>query len=78
MDMDTAGNRNMNKKEAERFENTKNTAYAVYENEVMPVIIVVTGTILKSFRKYLKNINGKNDIKVLQKKVTRGAAYMLT
>jgi hypothetical protein len=44
----------------------------------MPVIIGVTGTILKSFRKYLKNINGKHDIKVLQKTATRGAAYMLT
>jgi len=56
---------------------TRNTAYVEYENEVIPVIIGATGTIRKSFRKYLKNINGKHNITILQKTVTRGAAYML-
>jgi len=45
---------------------------------VIPVIIGETGTILKPFRKYPKNVNGKYDITVLKKTVTRGAAYMLT
>jgi uncharacterized membrane protein len=34
---------------------------------VITVIIRASGTILKWFRKYVKNRNGKNDIKVLQK-----------
>ena len=46
---------------------TRNTAYVEYENEVITVIIRARGTILKWFRKYLKNVNGKNDITVLQK-----------
>jgi hypothetical protein len=33
---------------------------------VIPVIIGATGTISKSFRKYLSNILGKQDIKELQ------------
>jgi hypothetical protein len=34
---------------------------------VIPVIIGVIKTISKSFTKYLSNITGKQDIKVLQK-----------
>jgi len=34
---------------------------------VIPVVIVVTGTISKSHRQYLSNIPGKHRIKVLQK-----------
>jgi hypothetical protein len=32
---------------------------------MIPVIIVVTGTISKSFRKYVSNIPGKHDVKEL-------------
>jgi hypothetical protein len=45
-----------------------------------PVIIVVigaTGTISKTFRKYLSNIPGKHDIKELQKTAMLGAAHRL-
>ena len=49
---------------------TRNTAYEEYENEVITVKIGTTGNIIKSFRKYLKIINGKHDITVLQKTVT--------
>ena len=35
--------------------------------KVIPVIIVATGTISKSFRKYVSNIPGKHEVKELQK-----------
>jgi hypothetical protein len=38
--------------------------------EVIPVIIWATGTISKSFTKYLNNICERHDIKVLQKAAT--------
>jgi hypothetical protein len=37
------------------------------KTNVIPVIKEATGTISKSFRKYLSNIKGKHKIKVLQK-----------
>jgi hypothetical protein len=33
------------------------------ETKVIPVIIGATGTMSKSFRKYLNNVPGKHDIK---------------
>jgi hypothetical protein len=45
--------------------------------KVIPVIIGATGTISRSFRKYLSNINGKSDIKELQKTDTCGTANIL-
>jgi hypothetical protein len=33
------------------------------KTKVIPVIIGATGTVSKSFRKYLNNIPGKHDIK---------------
>jgi hypothetical protein len=45
--------------------------------KVMPVIIGVTGTISKSFRKYLSSIPGKHDIKELQKTAILGTAHTL-
>jgi len=37
------------------------------KTKVIPVIIVATGTISKSFRKYVSNIPGKHEVKELQK-----------
>jgi hypothetical protein len=42
----------------------------------MPVIIVATGTISKSFRKYLSNIPGKHEIKDLQKAAILGTTHI--
>jgi hypothetical protein len=44
---------------------------------VMPVIIGASITILKSFRKYLRSIPGKHDIKELQKTAIWGTAHIL-
>jgi hypothetical protein len=44
---------------------------------VIPVIIGATGTISKSFRKYVSNIPGKKEVKELQKTVILGTAHIL-
>jgi len=43
----------------------------------MPVIIGATGTISKSFRKYVSNIPGKHEVKELQKTAISGTANIL-
>ena len=44
---------------------------------VIPVVIGATGTISKSFRKYVSNIPGNHDVKELQKTATLGTAHIL-
>jgi len=44
---------------------------------VIPVIIGATGTISKSFRKYVNNIPGKHEVKELQKTAILGTAHIL-
>jgi hypothetical protein len=55
--------------EIQRMWNVKTT--------VIPVIIGATGTISKSFRKYMSNIPGKHDVKELQKTAILGTAHIL-
>jgi len=45
--------------------------------KTMPVIIGATGTISKSFRKYLSNILGTHEVKELQKIAILGTAHIL-
>jgi hypothetical protein len=47
------------------------------KTKVMPVIIGATGTISKSFRKYVSNIPGKHEVKELQKTAISGTAHIL-
>jgi hypothetical protein len=44
---------------------------------VIPVIIGVTGTISKSFRKYVINIPGNHEVKEQQKTAILGTAHIL-
>jgi hypothetical protein len=44
---------------------------------VIPVIMGATGTISKSFRKYMSNITGKYEVKELQKAAILGTAQIL-
>jgi hypothetical protein len=44
---------------------------------VIAVIIGATGTISKSFRKYVSNIPGTHDIRELQKTAILGTAHIL-
>ena len=47
------------------------------KTKVMPVIIWATGTISKSYRKYVSNIPGKHEVKELQKTAILGTAHIL-
>jgi hypothetical protein len=44
---------------------------------VLPVITGATETISKSFRKYVSDVPGNNDIKELQKTAILGIAHVL-
>jgi len=45
--------------------------------KVIPVTIGATGTISKSFRKYVSNIPGKHEVKELQKTAILDTAHIL-
>jgi hypothetical protein len=47
------------------------------KTRVIPVIIGATGTISKSFRKYIRNIPGNHEVKELQKTAILGTAHIL-
>jgi len=47
------------------------------KTKVKPVIIGATGTISKSFRKYVSNIPGQHEVKELQKTTILGTANIL-
>jgi hypothetical protein len=44
---------------------------------VIPVVIRATGTISKSFIKYVRNITGNHDVRELQKTAILGTAHIL-
>ena len=82
IDVEISGDRNVIKKEAEKILKYK---YLTIETQrmwnvktkVIPVIIGTTGTISKSFRKYVSNIPGKREVKELQKTAILGTAHIL-
>jgi hypothetical protein len=47
------------------------------KTKVTPVVIGATGTISKSFRKYLSSVPGKHEGKELQKTAILGTAHIL-
>ena len=47
------------------------------KTNMIPVIIGATGTISKSFRKYVRNIPGNHEVKKLQKTAILGTAHIL-
>ena len=47
------------------------------KTKVLPVIIRATGTISKSFRKYVSDIQGNREVKELQKTAILGTAHIL-
>jgi len=64
--------RNVIKKEAEKILKYKDLTIEIQrmwsvKTKVIPVIIGATGTVSKSFRKYVSNIPGKHEVKELQK-----------
>ena len=47
------------------------------KTNVIPVIIGATGTISKSFRKYVSNLSGDHEVKELQNTAILGTAHIL-
>jgi len=82
IDVTIPGDRNVIKKDAERFLKYKDLTIEIQgmwnvKASVIPVIIGATETISKSFRKYVSVIPGNHDIKELQKKAILGTAHIL-
>jgi hypothetical protein len=82
IDVAIRGDRNVIKKEAEKIPKYKDFTTEIQrmrnvKTKVTPVIIGATGTISKSFRKYLSSVPGKHDIKELQKTAVLGTAHIL-
>jgi hypothetical protein len=82
IDVAIAGDRNVIKKEAEKILKYKDLTIEIQrmwniKTRVIPVIIGATGTISKSFRKYVSDIPGNHDVKELQKTTILGTAHIL-
>jgi hypothetical protein len=82
IDVAIPGDRNVIKKEAEKILKYKDLITEIQRMwnvkiKVTPVIRGATGTISKSFRKYLSSVPGKHDIKELQKTAILGTAHTL-
>jgi len=76
------GDRNVIKKEAKEILKYKDLTIEIQgmwkiKTTVIPVIIGATGTISKSFRKYMSDIRGNHDVKELQKTAILGTAQIL-
>jgi hypothetical protein len=77
-----SGNRNVIKKEAEKILKYKDLKIEIQrmwnvKTRVIPVIIGATGSISKSFRKYVNNITGNHEVSELQKTAILGTAHIL-
>ena len=82
IDVAISGDRNVIKKEAENILKYKELTIEIQrmwnvKTKVIPVITGATGTISKSFRKYVSNIPGKHEVKELQKTAILGTAHIL-
>ena len=77
-----SGDRNVIKKEAEKILKYKDLTIEIeftwnVKTNAIPVIIGATGTVSKSFRKYVSNIPGKHEVKELQKTAILGTAHII-
>jgi hypothetical protein len=82
IDVAISGDRKVIKKEAEKILKYKDLTIEIQrmwnvKTKVIPVITGATGTVSKSFRKYVSNIPGKYDVKELQKTAILGTARIL-
>jgi len=82
IDVKISRDRNVIKKEAEKILKYKELTIEIQrmsnvKTKVIPVIIGATGTISKSFRKYVSNMPGKHEVKELQKRAILGTAHIL-
>jgi hypothetical protein len=82
IDVAMSGDRNVINKEAEKILKCKDLTIEIermwnVKTKVIPVIIGATGTISKSFRKYVSNIPGNHEVNELQKTAILGTAHLL-
>jgi hypothetical protein len=82
IDVAVPGDRNVIKKEAEKILKYKDITTEMQcvwnvQTRVIPVIMGVTETISKSFRKYVSIIPGNHEVKELQKTAILGTAHIL-
>ena len=82
IDFAISGDRNVVIKEAEKILKYKDLTIEIQrmwnvKTKVIPVIMGATGTISKSFRKYVCNIPGKHEVKELQKTAILCTAHIL-
>jgi hypothetical protein len=82
IDVAISGDRNVIKKEAEQLLKYKDLTMEIQrkwsaKTRLIPVIIGTTGSISKSFRKYVSSIPGNHDAKELQKTTILGTAFTL-
>jgi hypothetical protein len=82
IDVAIPGDGNVIKKEAEKILKYKDPIIEIQrlwnvKTKATPVIIGTTGTISKSFRKYLSSVPGKPEVKELQKTAVLGTAHTL-
>jgi hypothetical protein len=80
IDVAISGDRNVIKKEAEKILKHKDLTIEIQrmwkvKTRVIPVIIRATGTISKSFKKYISNIPRNHEAKELQKTAILGTAH---
>ena len=81
IDVAISGDGNVIKKEAEKILKYKDITIEIQrmwnvKTKVIRVKIGASGTISKSFRKYLSNIPGKHEVKDLQKTATLCTAHI--
>jgi hypothetical protein len=82
IDVAISGDRNLIKKEAEKILKYKDLTIEIQrmwnvKTKVIPVIIGATGTISKSFRKYVTNIPGHHEVREPQKTAILGTGHIL-
>ena len=82
IDVAIPGDRNVIKKVTEKILKYKDLKKEIQlmwnvKTRVIPVIIGATGTISKSFRKYVSDIPGNQDVRELQKTTILDTAHIL-
>jgi hypothetical protein len=82
IDVAISGDRIVIKKEAEKILKYKDLTIEIQrmwnvKARVIPVVTGATGTVSKSFRKYVSNIPGNRDVKELKKMAILGTAHTL-
>jgi len=82
IDVSISGDRNVIKKETGNILKYKDLTIEIQrmwnvKTKVIPIIIGASGTISKSFRKYVSNMPGKLEVKKQQKTAILGTVHIL-